>query len=121
MAQSVHTNALHGSSVVGSQSLGIWDITAAPGLLDNWNCAHPVKIPFGWKGQLPQMPATILCAFKLAGRPPDFCGWLLAVCLVAFAGFLPCDELIKLRCKDLSFNEQGMLINIVSSKADQYR
>ncbi|KAL5473470.1 hypothetical protein EMCRGX_G027959 [Ephydatia muelleri] len=38
--------------VVGSQSLGIWDITAAPGLLDNWNCAHPVKIPFGWEGQL---------------------------------------------------------------------
>ena len=30
---------------------------------------------------------------------------LLAVCLVAFAGFLRCDELIKLRCKDMSFNE----------------
>eukprot|EP00731_Ephydatia_muelleri_P038468 Em0774g1a len=40
------------ASVVGSQSLGIWDTTAAPGLLDNWNCAHPVKIPFGWEGQL---------------------------------------------------------------------
>ena len=38
--------------VVGSQSLGIWDTTAAPGLLDDWNCAHPVKIPFGWEGQL---------------------------------------------------------------------
>ncbi|KAL5503369.1 hypothetical protein EMCRGX_G010306 [Ephydatia muelleri] len=30
----------------------IWDTTAAPGLLDDWNCAHPVKIPFGWEGQL---------------------------------------------------------------------
>ena len=29
-----------------------WDTTAAPGLLDDWNCAHPVKIPFGWEGQL---------------------------------------------------------------------
>eukprot|EP00731_Ephydatia_muelleri_P004718 Em0002g894a len=47
MVQSVHTNAL--APVVGSQSLGIWDTTAAPGLLDNWNCAHPVKIPFGWE------------------------------------------------------------------------
>ena len=46
---------------------------------------------------------------------------LLAVCLVAFAGFLRCDELIKLKCKDVSFNEQGMVINIVSSKTDQYR
>ena len=46
---------------------------------------------------------------------------LLAVCLVAFAGFLRCDELIKLRCKDVSFNEQGMVINIMSSKTDQYR
>ena len=46
---------------------------------------------------------------------------LLAVCLVAFAGFLRCDELIKLRCKDVSFNEQGMVINVVSSKTDQYR
>ena len=40
------------SSVVGSQSLGIWDTAAAPGLLDDWNLAHPVKIPFGWEGQL---------------------------------------------------------------------
>ena len=46
---------------------------------------------------------------------------LLAVCLVAFAGFLRCDELIKLRCNDVSFNEQGMVITIVSSKTDQYR
>ena len=46
---------------------------------------------------------------------------LLAVCLVAFAGFLRCDELIKLKCRDVTFNDQGMVINIVSSKTDQYR
>ena len=27
------------------------------------------------------------------------------MCLVAFAGFLRCDELIKLKCKDVSFNK----------------
>ena len=45
----------------------------------------------------------------------------LAVCLVAFAGFLRCDELIKLRCNDIVFNEQGMVVKIVSSKTDQFR
>ena len=34
----------------------------------------------------------------------------LAVCLVAFAGFLCCDELIKLRCNDIVLNEQGMVV-----------
>ena len=28
---------------------------------------------------------------------------LLAMCLVAFAGFLRCDQLIKLRCSDIVF------------------
>ena len=37
---------------------------------------------------------------------------LLAVCLVAFAVFLWRDELIKLRCKGVSINEQGMVINL---------
>ena len=46
---------------------------------------------------------------------------LLAVCLVAFAGFLSCDELTKLKCRDVTFNDQGMVINIVSRKTDQYR
>ena len=46
---------------------------------------------------------------------------LLAVCLVAFAGFMRCDELIRLRCEDIMFNAEGMTINIVSSKTDQYR
>ncbi|KAL5493158.1 hypothetical protein EMCRGX_G014296 [Ephydatia muelleri] len=33
-------------------AISIWDTTAAPGLLDDWNLAHPVKIPFGWEGLL---------------------------------------------------------------------
>ena len=43
------------------------------------------------------------------------------MCLVAFAGFMRCDELIRLRCEDITFNAEGMIINIVSSKTDQYR
>ena len=46
---------------------------------------------------------------------------LLAMCLVAFAGFLRCDELIKLRCSDIVFNTESMVITIVGSKTDQYR
>ena len=33
-------------------------------------------------------------------------------------GFLRCDEL---RCNDIVFNEQGMVVKIVSSKTDQFR
>ena len=46
---------------------------------------------------------------------------LLAVCLVAFAGFRRWDELIRLRCEDITFSADGIIINIVSSKTDQYR
>ena len=37
---------------------------------------------------------------------------LLAVCLVAFAGFLRCNELIKFKCSDITFNAEGMVINV---------
>ena len=46
---------------------------------------------------------------------------MLAVCLVAFAGFLHCNELIKLKCSDITFNAEDMVINVQSSKMDQYR
>ena len=46
---------------------------------------------------------------------------MLAICLVAFAGFLRCEELLKLRCADVAFNTEGMVIQITSSKTDQYR
>ena len=46
---------------------------------------------------------------------------LLAMCLVAFAGFLRCDELIKLRSSDIVFNTESMVITIDGSKTNQYR
>ena len=46
---------------------------------------------------------------------------MLAVCLVAFAGFLHCNELIKLKCSDITFNAEDMVINVQSSKTNQYR
>lgn len=42
---------------------------------------------------------------------------LLVVCLVAFEGFIQCNKLIKLRCNDTTFNDQGVL----SNKTDQTR
>ena len=41
---------------------------------------------------------------------------LLAICLVAFAGFLRCDELLKLRCSDVLFSAESMVLKINSSK-----
>ena len=46
---------------------------------------------------------------------------LLAVCLVAYAGFMRCDELVKLKGSDVTFNAEGMVVKIESSKTDQYR
>ena len=46
---------------------------------------------------------------------------LLAVCLVAYAGFMRCEELVKLRGCDVTFNAEGMVVKIESSKTDQYR
>ena len=43
------------------------------------------------------------------------------LCLVAFAGFMHCDELLKLQCSDIAFGTENMTINITSSKTDQYR
>ena len=41
---------------------------------------------------------------------------LLAVCLMAFAGFLRCEELLKLECADVEFNVEGLMLTIRSSK-----
>ena len=66
------------------------------------------------------MTADMLKAMvEAAGAAPSLTEVrLLAVCLVAF---MRCDELIRLRCEDIMFNAEGMIINIVSSKTDQYR
>ena len=46
---------------------------------------------------------------------------LLAMAYLAFSTFLRCDELIKLRCCDISFNAESMSISLPKSKTDQYR
>ena len=46
---------------------------------------------------------------------------LLAVCLLTFAGFLYCEELLKLECADVEFNTEGLVMHIKSSKTDQFR
>ena len=46
---------------------------------------------------------------------------LLVVCLVAYAGFMRCEELVKLKGSDVTFNAEGMVVKIESSKTDQYR
>lgn len=45
---------------------------------------------------------------------------LLAVSLLAFADFMCCVELVKLLCKNVVLNDEG-LVNIHSSKTDQLR
>ena len=58
----------------------------------------------------------------LVGQEPSLSDVrLLVVCLVAFAGFMHCDELLKLQCSDIAFGTESMTINITSSKTDQYR
>ena len=37
---------------------------------------------------------------------------LLAMCLISFAGFLRCDELIKLKCSDITINAVSMIITV---------
>ena len=46
---------------------------------------------------------------------------LLAMAYLAFSAFLRCDELIKLRCCDMSFGAESMSISLPKSKTDQYR
>ena len=64
----------------------------------------------------------LLAMVEVAGPSPSLTEVrLLAICLVAFVGFLRCEELLKLRCADVAFSTKGMVINITSSKTDQYR
>ena len=45
---------------------------------------------------------------------------LLAMACLAYAAFLRCDELIKIRCCDISF-KKSISISLLSSKSGQYR
>ena len=46
---------------------------------------------------------------------------LAAACLLVFSACLRYDEISKLRCCDITFNPQRMVVRLASSKADQYR
>ena len=55
-------------------------------------------------------------------KPPSLTeSRLLAISLLAFSAFLRFDELVKIRCCDVKFEEDMMSIHIRSSKTDQYR
>ena len=63
----------------------------------------------------PVMADMLKAMVEVAGAAPSLTEVrLLAVCLVAFAGFMRCDELIKLKCEDITFNTESMVIRIVS-------
>ena len=46
---------------------------------------------------------------------------LVSICLLAYAAFLRIDELVKLRCCDIKFCQEGLEVTIIASKTDQYR
>ena len=66
--------------------------------------------------------AEILKAiFDDAVRNPTLSNICLAsACLLAYAGFLRADELIKLRSCDISMDGGNMVVRIASSKTDQF-
>ena len=46
---------------------------------------------------------------------------LLVVCFLAYAGYMRCDQLVKLKCEDIAFNTKSMVVRIKSIKINQYR
>ena len=59
---------------------------------------------------------------KSMGQPPTLTEVrLLAMSLLAFAGFMRGDEIVKLRCCDIELHKDHMLVHIESSKTDQLR
>ena len=70
-------------------------------------------------------PVTLEMLRRMAddvGCPPTLTeSRLLAMCCLAFAAFLRYEELAKLRCCDVRFEEDHLVVTIRSSKTDQYR
>lgn len=67
----------------------------------------------------PEMLGQVVASF---GTPPSLAEVRLgSICLLAYAAFLRINELRQLRCQDIQFTEEGMSVNIVKSKTDQYR
>lgn len=77
------------------------------------------------KPKLKKEPVTLEMLEKMAesaGCPPTLTeSRLLAMSLLAFAAFLRCDEMIKLRCCDVKLHEEHIVLSIRSSKTDQFR
>lgn len=67
----------------------------------------------------PEMLREIVASM---GRSPTLSDVRLAsICLLAYAAFLRIDELGKLRCCDIDFNQERLEVTITASKTDQYR
>lgn len=70
-------------------------------------------------------PVTVEMLQKMAetmGSPPSLMeSRLLTMSLLAFSAFLRCDELVKLRCCDITIHKEYMSVYIDSSKTDQLR
>ena len=66
------------------------------------------------KPTVPKEPVTaemLKAMVEAAGVAPSLTEVrLLAVCLVDFEGFMQCDELIRLKCEDITFNAESMVI-----------
>ena len=74
------------------------------------------------KHKEPVTPQMLMAMVEAAGPSHSLTEVrLLAICLVAFVGFLRCGELLKLWCADTAFNSEGMVVQITSYKTDQYR
>lgn len=70
----------------------------------------------------PITPEMLRQMVETTGSPRTLTGSrLLAICLLAFAGFLRISEVMGLKCCDVSFEKDHMVIRITSSKTDQYR
>ena len=63
---------------------------------------------------------SALVRMRITQVPPSLSELRLAAsCLLAFAALLCHDELVKLRCYDITFSGSSMSVRIVSSKTDQ--
>ena len=72
----------------------------------------------GLRSEQPKMSKELVTAdmlramVDLVGQEPSLSDVrLLELCLVAFAGFMHCDELFKLQCSDIAFGTESMIIN----------
>ena len=105
---------LHG--LAGLQPLGGSPLVKAT--LEGLQCI--LAKPKVWKE--PVTADMLKAMVEAAGPAPSLTEVrLLAVCLVAYAGFMRCEELVKLKGSDVTFNAEGMVVKIESSKTDQYR